>query len=49
MAALEDLGFYCADNLPAPLLEQFLDSCAQGDAADRENRARRSTRARRRS
>jgi UPF0042 nucleotide-binding protein len=27
MAALEDLGFYCADNLPAPLVEQFLDLC----------------------
>ena len=25
MAALEDLGFYCADHLPAPLIEQFLD------------------------
>lgn len=29
MAALEDLGFYCADNLPAPLVEQFLDLCAK--------------------
>lgn len=29
MAALEDLGFYCADNLPAPLIEQFLDLCAK--------------------
>jgi RNase adapter protein RapZ len=29
MAALEDLGFYCADNLPVPLVEQFLDLCAK--------------------
>jgi UPF0042 nucleotide-binding protein len=29
MAALEDLGFYCADNLPAPLVEQFLDLCTK--------------------
>jgi UPF0042 nucleotide-binding protein len=29
MAALEDTGFYCADNLPAPLIEQFLDLCAK--------------------
>ncbi len=29
MAALEDLGFYCADNLPAPLVDQFLDLCAK--------------------
>jgi RNase adapter protein RapZ len=29
MAALEDQGFYCADNLPAPLVEQFLDLCAK--------------------
>ncbi|MCH7599854.1 MAG: RNase adapter RapZ [Myxococcales bacterium] len=27
MAALEDLGFYCVDNLPAELTEQFLDLC----------------------
>src|SRR5688572_28921506 len=24
-STLEDLGFYCADNLPMPLLEPFLD------------------------
>lgn len=24
-AALEDLGFYCVDNLPPPLIERFLD------------------------
>ncbi len=29
MAALEDLSFYCVDNLPAPLVHQFLDLCAQ--------------------
>jgi UPF0042 nucleotide-binding protein len=27
MAALEDLSFYCVDNLPAQLIEQFLDLC----------------------
>ena len=27
MAALEDLGFYCVDNLPAALTVQFLDLC----------------------
>lgn len=29
MAALEDAGFYCVDNLPAPLVERFLDLCAK--------------------
>lgn len=29
MAALEDLSFYCVDNLPAQLLTQFLDLCAK--------------------
>lgn len=29
MAALEDLGFYCADNLPVQLVGQFLDLCAK--------------------
>jgi UPF0042 nucleotide-binding protein len=29
MAALEDQGFYCADNLPAALVEQFIDLCAK--------------------
>ncbi len=28
MDALEDLDFYCADNLPVPLTPQFLDLCA---------------------
>ncbi len=27
MASLEDLGFYCVDNLPAQLTRQFLDLC----------------------
>jgi RNase adapter protein RapZ len=31
MAALEDLGFYCADNLPVQLIEQFLELCAKAD------------------
>lgn len=29
MAALEDIGFYCVDNLPAQLVPQFLHLCAQ--------------------
>lgn len=29
MAALEDLSFYCVDNLPAQLTPQFLDLCAK--------------------
>lgn len=28
MAALEDLSFYCVDNLPSQLIEQFLHLCA---------------------
>jgi UPF0042 nucleotide-binding protein len=31
MAALEDLGFYCVDNLPAQLIDRFLDLCAKSD------------------
>ena len=27
MAALEDLSFYCVDNLPPQLVAQFLDLC----------------------
>ncbi len=33
MAALEDLAFYCADNLPAVLTPQFLDLCAKATPA----------------
>jgi UPF0042 nucleotide-binding protein len=29
MAALEDLSFYCVDNLPPVLIEQFVDLCAK--------------------
>ena len=29
MAALEDAGFYCVDNLPVQLVDQFLYLCAQ--------------------
>lgn len=29
MAALEDLGFYCADNLPPQLVGQFVDLCSK--------------------
>jgi UPF0042 nucleotide-binding protein len=31
MNALEDLGFYCVDNLPAQLTRQFIDLCTQVD------------------
>jgi len=31
MAALEDLGFYCIDNLPIPLIGQFMDLCGQSN------------------
>lgn len=31
MRALEDIGFYCVDNLPVPLLQTFLTLCAQTD------------------
>ena len=31
MNALEDLGFYCVDNLPAQLTRQFLDLCSQAE------------------
>lgn len=29
MAALEDIGFYCVDNLPAQLVNQFVHLCGQ--------------------
>jgi UPF0042 nucleotide-binding protein len=29
MAALEDMSFYCVDNLPVQLIEQFLHLCTQ--------------------
>jgi UPF0042 nucleotide-binding protein len=32
MAALEDVGFYCVDNLPPTLVEQFLDLCGKAEA-----------------
>ncbi len=32
MAALEDQGFYCVDNLPAPLVEQFIDLRAKAES-----------------
>jgi UPF0042 nucleotide-binding protein len=31
MAALEDLNYYCVDNLPVQLIEQFLTLCAKVD------------------
>jgi UPF0042 nucleotide-binding protein len=33
MAAFEDLGFYCVDNLPAQLVPQFLNLCAKATPA----------------
>lgn len=36
MAALEDLGFYCVDNLPGQLIEQFLDLCEKATPPVRE-------------
>ncbi len=30
--ALEDLGFYCVDNLPVPLLERLVETVRQGDS-----------------
>jgi UPF0042 nucleotide-binding protein len=32
MAALEDVGFYCVDNLPPMLVEQFLDLCSKAES-----------------
>jgi UPF0042 nucleotide-binding protein len=31
MAALEDLSFYCVDNLPPQLVQQFLDLCTKAE------------------
>jgi len=31
MAALEDLGFYCVDNLPPQLVAQFVDLCSKAN------------------
>jgi UPF0042 nucleotide-binding protein len=31
MGALEDLGFYCVDNLPPQLIEQFVHLCAKAN------------------
>ena len=33
MAALEDLSFYCVDNLPVQLVDQFLDLCTKATPA----------------
>lgn len=33
--ALEDLGFFCVDNLPLPLLDRFVDLCAASGEVDR--------------
>jgi len=34
-STLEDLGFYCSDNLPLPLIEPFLDEVASHENATR--------------
>ena len=31
LRAVEDIGFYCLDNLPVPLLPGLLDLCSRGD------------------
>jgi UPF0042 nucleotide-binding protein len=36
MAAIEDMSFYCVDNLPAQLIEQFLDLCAKSTPSIRK-------------
>ncbi len=36
MAALEDAGFYCVDNLPPVLIEQFLDLCGKSTSPIRK-------------
>jgi UPF0042 nucleotide-binding protein len=35
LKAFEDIGFYCVDNLPLPLLEAFLDFAGRSDEAAR--------------
>ena len=35
LAALEDLGFYCADNVPVPLLPQLIQILVETDAERR--------------
>ena len=34
-STLEDLGFYCSDNLPIELIEPFLEEVSQHEKADR--------------
>lgn len=36
MGALEDLGFYGVDNIPPPLIEQFVDLCAKASPPIRD-------------
>lgn len=33
---LEDIGFYCVDNLPIPLMEPFAELATQGKAANEQ-------------
>ena len=35
LRALEDLGFFCADNLPTPLVPRFVEMCAQKEGVAR--------------
>lgn len=35
LRAVEDLGFYCVDNLPLPLLESFIETMKQEPSVDR--------------
>ena len=32
MKSLEDMGFYCVDNLPPTLITKFADLCHQGSS-----------------
>src|ERR1041384_4301232 len=34
-STLEDLGFYCTDNLPIELIEAYLDECTAHENANR--------------
>ena len=33
LKSLEDMGFFCVDNLPSPLLKEFVDMCRRADPA----------------
>ena len=45
LRALEDLGFYCVDNLPLPLVPQFIELLAGAGEIDQRGAGRRRARA----